>query len=125
MFRIATESAWQRRRRLAGTAVAIVLGVAFLVGTLVLGDTFAANFDRLFTETAAGTDVVVRNATSVSDEPAAQRGFIDAGVLDTVRHVDGVATAVAEVMGYGQLLSTTGDPIGGNGPPRLAGTWIE
>jgi putative ABC transport system permease protein len=125
MFRIATESAWQRRRRLAGTALAIVLGVAFLVGTLVLGDTFAANFDRLFTETAAGTDVVIRNATSVSDEPSAQRGFIDAGVVDTVGRVDGVATALAEITGYGQLLSASGDPIGGNGPPRIAGTWID
>ena len=40
-----------------------MLGVAFLTGTLVLGDTLSANFDRLFTEVSASTDVVVRNAT--------------------------------------------------------------
>lgn len=125
MFRTTLHSLWQRRRRLFGTVTAIVLGVAFLVGTLVLGDTFSANFDRLFTETAAGTDVVVRNATSVSDEPDAQRGPIDATVLDRVRSVDGVAVAESQVTGYGQLIGTDGEPIGGNGPPRIAGSWIE
>ncbi|HET6772077.1 MAG TPA: hypothetical protein VFH36_02130, partial [Acidimicrobiales bacterium] len=52
-------------RRLAGTALAVVLGVAFLTGTLVLGDTLRANFDDLLTEVNAGTDVVVRNGTEL------------------------------------------------------------
>ena len=84
MLSIAALSAWRRRARLTGTVVAIALGVAFLVGTMILGDTFAASFDRLFTDTAAGTDVVVRNATSVSDEPDAQRGYIDASIVEQV-----------------------------------------
>ena len=105
-----------------------MLGVAFLVGTLVLGDTIAANFDRLFTETSAGTDVVVR-----SESPACRRrslGADPAGARSTSRSstpiaaVDGVAVAEPQVVGYGQLLGADGDPIGGNGPPRLAGSWV-
>lgn len=124
MLKMSLESLWQRRRRLFGTATAVTLGVAFLVGTLVLGDTFARNFDQLFTETAAGTDVVVRNGTSVSDEPDAQRGLIDESILEQVQSVEGVAVAEPEISGYGQLLGSDGEPIGGNGPPRIAGSWV-
>ena len=59
MTRISLVSLWARKRRLAGTALAVVLGVAFLTGTLVLGDTLSANFDRLFAEVSAGTDVTL------------------------------------------------------------------
>jgi putative ABC transport system permease protein len=109
-------------RRLLGTSLAVVLGVAFLTGTLVLGSTLRANFDDLFTEVNAGTDVVVRNATDLGmDGP---RGLIDRALVDVVGDVDGVAAAEPVVMGYGQLLGADGDAIGGNGPPQLAGSWV-
>jgi putative ABC transport system permease protein len=124
MLGLTLESLWARRRRSVGTAIAVVIGVAFLMGTLMLGDTLRTNFDRLFTQVSAKTDVVVRNATETSDEPDATRGLIDASLVDTVRDVPGVAHAEAQVMGYGTLLGRDGDAIGGNGPPRLAGSWI-
>ena len=126
MFRLSVQSLWARRRRAVGTGVAVFLGVAFLAGTLVLGDTLAANFDRLFTDATAGTDVLVRNATSVSSEagPDQERGLIDESVLGRVRAVDGVAGAEAQVTGYGSLLGSDGDQLGGNGPPRVASSWI-
>jgi putative ABC transport system permease protein len=109
-------------RRLAGTSLAVVLGVAFLTGTLVLGATLRANFDDLFAEANAGTDVVVRNATDL--EADAPRGLIPATLVDEVAGVDGVAEAVPVVTGFGQLLGADGEAIGGNGPPQLAGSWI-
>jgi putative ABC transport system permease protein len=124
MLRLTLESLWMRRRRAFGTGIAVVIGVAFLMGTLMLGDTLQANFDRLFTEVSAKTDVVVRNATETSDEPDATRGLIDESVVGTVRAVDGVAHAEAQVVGYGTLLGRDREAIGGNGPPRLAGSWI-
>jgi putative ABC transport system permease protein len=126
MTRISLISLWARKRRLAGTALAVVLGVAFLTGTLVLGDTLSANFDRLFTEVSAGTDVVVRSDTVIEseDDPDAGRGPLDASLVDAVRSVDGVAEAEGQVVGYGALVGKDGDPVGGNGPPRTAGSWI-
>jgi putative ABC transport system permease protein len=126
MTRISLISLWARKRRMASIALAVVLGVAFLTGTLVLGDTLSTNFDRLFSEVSAGTDVVVRNATEVETDRGADdtRGPIDQSLLDVVRNVDGVADAEGEVVGYGALLGRDGDPVGGNGPPRMAGTWI-
>ncbi len=108
-------------RRLAGTSLAVVLGVAFLTGTLVLGSTLRANFDDLFGEVNAGTDVVVRNSTDLGiDSP---RGLIDIALADEVSEVDGVAAAEPVVTGMGQLLGADGEAIGGNGPPQLAGSW--
>jgi putative ABC transport system permease protein len=124
MLQVTLASVWARRRRLLGTSLAVVLGVAFLTGTLLLGDTISANFDRLFTQVSADTDVVVRNATSTSSEPDANRGLIDGSLLGVVEGVDGVQDAEAQVVGYGTLLGRDGDAIGGNGPPRQAGSWI-
>jgi len=125
MIGIGLKSTWGRRRRLLSTTFAVVLGVAFLVGTLVLGDTLGANFDRLFTEVTASTDVVVRNATVVQDSGGPDAGGpIPESMVDVVRDVDGVAVAEAQVLGYGSLLGRDGEPIGGNGPPRQAGSWI-
>ncbi|HEV7758571.1 MAG TPA: FtsX-like permease family protein [Acidimicrobiales bacterium] len=126
MIRISLVSLWARKRRLAGTALAVVLGVAFLTGTLVLGDTLSANFDRLFAEVSAGTDVVVRNETVIQADagPDEARGPIDESLVGTVRDVDGVAAAEGQVVGYGALVGKDGDPVGGNGPPRTAGSWI-
>ncbi len=116
------------KRRLIGTFLAVFLGVAFLAGTLVLGDTLRGNFDNLFTEANAGTDVVVRHESKLSTdpgEPDSQRGLIDASLVDRVRGVDGVAAAEPSVEGFGQLIGKNGDKLGGNGPPTLAGNWID
>jgi putative ABC transport system permease protein len=125
MLQLTLTSLWARRRRVASICVAVALGVAFLTGTLVLGDTLSQNFDRLFTDASAGTDVVVRNATSVDDAPDANRGLIDASLVTQVERVEGVARADGQVVGYGSLLGRDGNAIGGNGPPRLAGSWIS
>jgi putative ABC transport system permease protein len=126
MLHLSWQSLWARRRRLSGTGLAVMLGVSFLVGTLVLGDTIAANFDDLFTETAAGTDVVVRSASPLEGSLDAdrERRPIDESLVDTIAGIDGVAVAEGQIVGYGQLLGADGDPIGGNGPPRLAGSWV-
>lgn len=126
--RYALGSALAHKRRLAGTAFAVFLGVAFLSGTLVLSDTLRANFDSLFQSADAGTDAVIRASTSVrADIPgpnATQRGLVDAALVDRVRAVPGVAAAEPSVTGYGQLLGSDGAAVGGNGPPRRAGNWV-
>ena len=127
MLKISLKSAWGHKRRLFGTALAVFLGVAFLTGTLVLGDTLSRNFDNLFAETTAGTDVMVRNATTISGggNDIEQSGQIDAALVDRIRAVDGVAVAEPSVEGYGAIIGPDAEAIGGNGPPRLAGSWVE
>src|SRR3989475_6624983 len=95
------------KRRMFGTFLAVSLGVAFLSGTLVLGDTLRGNFDNLFTEANAGTDAVVRHASKLGTDPGeakSQRGLIDTAVVDTLRSVYRVADAAPYVERFGQLL---------------------
>ena len=54
MLNVSLKGLWAHKRRLFGTVFAVVLGVAFLVGTLVLGDTMRAGFDDLFTDGEQG-----------------------------------------------------------------------
>lgn len=48
MFRLALKSALAKKRRLFGTTLSVMLGVAFLAGTLVFTDTIQRTFDDLF-----------------------------------------------------------------------------
>src|SRR6266545_4001581 len=125
MTRIALTSMWARKRRLVGAFLAVFLGVSFLSGTLVLGETLERNFDGLFADANAGTDAVVRSATKISTDADFERGPISATTVERIRGVDGVASAAPYVEGYGQLLDKHGEAIGGNGPPRVAASWID
>ena len=124
MWRTTIKSIGAHKRRLLATSSAVVLGVAFLSGTLVLGDTMETGFGDMFGEANAGTDAIVRSSTEVGDDDISERGLLDASVVEDVAAVDGVATAVPEVSGIGQIVGSDGDPLGGNGPPTQAGNWI-
>jgi putative ABC transport system permease protein len=125
-LRMGLRSARAHRRRLFGTALAVVLGVAFLTGTMVLGDTLRANFDTLFADANAGTGAVVRSADVLDAEgvPGGVRAPVDAGLADRLRTVPGVSAAEPSVQGAGQLVGHDGKPVGGQGPPTLAGNWL-
>ncbi|MEU9130977.1 FtsX-like permease family protein [Kitasatospora sp. NPDC048540] len=124
--RLALRSLRAHRRRLAGTFLAVLLGVAFLAGTMVLGDTLRANFDTLFADANRGTDAVVRSADVLDapNTPGGVRAPVDAALADRLRAVPGVAAAEPSVQGSGQLVGKDGRPVGGQGPPTLAGNWL-
>ena len=125
----ALRAARASRRRLLGTFLAVFLGIAFLSGTLVLGDTLRANFDTLFADANAGTDALIRSASTIEADGGRGpdvdgRSFVPASLADRVRGVAGVAAAEPTIQGYGQIIGADGQAVGGNGPPRLAGNWI-
>lgn len=122
MFKLAVRSVVARTRRLIGTAMAVVLGVAFLAGTLVFTDTMRRTFDDLFADIYRNIDTVVRSEAGVEVEMGPTvRGRIPESTLDAVRAVPGVADAQADVEGFAQLVGADGEPIGnpGNGPPTF------
>jgi putative ABC transport system permease protein len=124
MWKTTLKGIGAHKRRLLATSSAVVLGVAFLAGTLVLGDTMETGFGDMFNEANAGTDAVVRSSTEVGDDDITERGLLDASVVDDIAAVDGVDVAVPEIYGIGQIVGSDGDPLGGNGPPTQAGNWI-
>ncbi len=125
-LRISLRSLRAHKRRLAGTFFAILLGVSFLAGTLVLGDTLRHSFDTLFADANAGTDAVVRNADvlDTANTVGGVRAPVDVSLVDQLRTVPGVAAAEPSVQGSGQLIGKDGKAVGGGGPPTVAGYWL-
>ncbi|MGX1472386.1 UNVERIFIED_CONTAM: putative ABC transport system permease protein [Streptomyces canus] len=125
--RLSTSSLRAHKRRFAGTFLAVFLGVAFLAGTLVMGDTLRAGFDTMFGNATGGTDAVVRSAEAITTpgESEGVREPVDTDLVKTVEQVPGVAAAAPDIQGAAQLIGADGKPIGGQGPPTLAGNWID
>ena len=113
-----------RKRRLLATTTAVVLGVAFLVATLTVGDTMRAGFAQGFADVYAGVDVTVRSTVTVGSEPKV-RDVVDADVIASLAELDGVAAVVPVVEGVGTIVGADGNRIGGGGPPTVATNWIE
>ena len=124
--RLSASSLRAHKRRFAGTFLAVFLGVAFLAGTLVMGDTLRASFDSMFGNATSGTDAVVRSADAITTPGDSQgvRRPVNTGLVNTLDKVPGVAAAAPDIEGAGQLVGKNGKPIGGQGPPTLAGNWI-
>lgn len=125
MIAVTLQQLWARKRRLVGTGLAVVFGIAFLSGTMVLSDTMRAGFETMFGQANAGIDAVVRGEATIGAEMGGQTAQVDAALLDDIRAVDGVATAAAEVEGIAQVVADDGTAIGGDGPPTLGLGWID
>ncbi|UYQ60726.1 ABC transporter permease [Streptomyces peucetius] len=126
-LRLSVNALRAHKRRFAGTFTAVLLGVAFLTGTLVMGDTLRASFDSLFAGATGGTDAVVRSSTvvTVSGDAQGTRQPVRTDLVARIEKIPGVAAAEPNIQGAGQLIGTDGEPIGGQGPPTLAGNWIQ
>lgn len=120
---LSTTMIWARKRRLVGVAVAVLLGVAFLSASMFIGETMRSSFDDAFTAANAGTDVVVRSATSFRN--GEQRALMDDDVLATVPDAADVRAAFGVIDGSAQILGVDGERIGGGGPPTIGTTWID
>ena len=123
MLRVGARGLWMRRRRLLGMVAAVLLGVAFLSGTLGLSATLSNAIDTAVTTAYQGTSVIVRNAAATQRSPGAPRGPISGSVLAAVRSAPGVGRARGEVSGVGGIGRRNGKPIAGLGP-RTAGNWL-
>jgi putative ABC transport system permease protein len=126
VLKVALSGLRTNKVRLTLTSLAIVIGVAFVSGSFVLTDTISARFDALLVDISAGTDVYVR---AVDPEFGNEFGQVLLSMpeetLEEVRAVDGVAVAEASVDGFAQVIGNDGEPIGGQGPPTLASSWLD
>lgn len=123
MLRASLSSLLSHKVRLAMTALAIALGVAFMSGTFTFTATLQHDLDNLFTAATAGTDVIVRHAAPAGDSGgnAGARATIPADLLATVRSTPGVRAADGAVLDQAQL-STKDGQLAGAGA-GLATSW--
>ena len=127
MLHVTWKGLLAHKLRLATTAIAVLIGVAFMAGTLVLTATIGSTFDGLYADINAGTDVVVRGAQSVNAGFGDVRAAVPESVLATVQGVDGVRIAEGNVNGYAQYVGRNGKAIGNpnRGAPTLGFAWSD
>ena len=125
MVRATLKGLIAHKLRLFLTALAVVLGVAFVAGTFVLTDTINHTFDVLFHQINAGVDVSVRAASGFGQQGSAQTGrdTVPASLLETVKQVPGVQIAEGGVAGYAQLVDRNGKAVSTGGAPTLGVSW--
>jgi putative ABC transport system permease protein len=104
MFKVAWKNVLGHKVRVLLTAVAVVVGVAFMAGTFVLTDTIKKGFDDLFADANEGVDAVIRQEAAFevgadSSFVTDQRDEISLDLLPEIEAVDGVAAADASIQG--------------------------
>ncbi len=118
MLKLTFSSIREQKSRFFLTSVAVILGVAFMAGTLVLTDTIKKSYDDLVGGVYEDTDAVVQSATSVQDDQGKEtRGTIDAGFVAQVAAVPGVERAEAQVLGLAMVVGKDGELLE-NSPNR-------
>jgi putative ABC transport system permease protein len=126
MFRLTLKTIAAQKARFFLTAVAVILGVAFMAGTLVLTDTIKQSYDDLTNGVYENTDAVVRSASSVEGEAGQEtRAGIDAALVDTVKAVPGVEAAEAQILGIAIVVDDNGELLENspNRPIPIATSW--
>ena len=118
MLRATLRSLLARKVRLVLSAMAVVLGVAFVAGALTLTSTLGRVFDDLFASVGANTDVEVRGPLAL-EGAADVRAPVPATVLPALRQVDGVQAAVGDVSGYAAVIGKDGKAYSTGGAPSL------
>src|SRR3954470_23430676 len=124
MIRASLKSLLARRVRLLLSTFAIVLGVAFVAGTLIFSDTLSRSFTALFHANVG--DVVVRPVGGQTSQGALASLTIPASVLDDIEDVAGVARVAGNVNARGvYVVGANGKLVGGLGPPAIGGNWTN
>jgi putative ABC transport system permease protein len=112
-----------RKLRSALTALAIVLGVTFVTGTLVLGDTLNRTFDDLVGTAYQHVSFEIRGRAAFGNAAAAvnpsDRRPLPQSIATAVRRLPEVAYVYGAVAGYAQFVARDGSPIGNGGGSTL------
>ncbi len=124
MLKLSLRSLMANKGRTLMTMFAVILGVAFVVGSFVVTDTVRESVNGLFTEIQSGSDVTVRAKSDLDATGGpASRGKVPDSEIATVEGVDGVKSAEGTVSGYAQMLTPDGKAVETQGAPFLGISW--
>ena len=124
---LARRSMRARIGRLIAIAIAILVGVAFVVGSFVLADSLRSGFDyavqrRLREHRLAGAFRAGLRRRHERRRPGRTRP-VPAELVDTVAAVDGVADADGMLQRYAQLIDSDGEAVTTQGAPMFGASW--
>ncbi|UFQ16112.1 MULTISPECIES: ABC transporter permease [Streptomyces] len=114
--------------RMALSAVAVVLSVAFVCGTLVFSDTMSTTFDKLFAATSADVTVSPKSAEDAGEAPRSGRPeSMPASVVEAAGKAAGAKSAEGAVASPSVTVVDSDNKNLGptNGGPTIAGNWTR
>ncbi|MFF3512082.1 ABC transporter permease [Streptomyces sp. NPDC002573] len=127
VLRTSLRNFFAHKGRMALSAVAVLLSVAFVCGTLVFTDTMNTTFDKLFQATASDVTVTAKSASDTGETRSGngKPPVLPASLLGEVRGITGVksaegtvfSTSVTVVDADKHSLSPT------SGAPTIVGSW--
>ncbi|MCC3773941.1 ABC transporter permease [Streptomyces sp. UNOB3_S3] len=112
MFRTALRNLLAHKTRLMMTALAVLLGTAFVSGTLVFSDSVGGAYrDRL---SKSLDDVAVSVTAGGPSTDAKDRSVLDDTMVKRIAALPGVASVRPSVSGMPMIADRNGDPVGGD-----------
>lgn len=127
MLRLALRNLLAHKLRLLLSAAAVVMGVAFISGTMVFTDTLDKTFTDLFQNSTSDVEVQPKAAFETGLTGTSVGGSlptIRASVVPQVNAVDGVKAAEGYVLGDGvYVLDRNGKVLSTGGAPGIGGSW--
>jgi len=124
VLKVALKSLLGRKVRLLMSTFAIVLGVAFVAGSLVFSDTLSRSFTALFASTVG--DVVVRPAGGATQNGTPSAVTVPGSLQRDLASVTGAARVDGNVSAFGvYVVGRDNKVVGGLGPPAIGGNWSD
>ena len=123
MNRVAWRSVRAHAKQFFLTTFAVVLGVAFLSGTLALRASMSETFSKLTSSTIT-SDLYVQGPKIASDDnndssDSTQTQPIDGSLADQIKQIDGVEAAKPGAQTTGVLVGANDTPVSNMGAPTL------
>ena len=124
MLKATLRSFLAHKGRLVLSALAVILSVAFVAGSLIFSDTVTRTFDRLFASTSADVTVTPRDDLD-SRLPSGATATVPASLADRIARVDGVADTHLDVgVENITVVDSENESVGPTtGAPTIANGW--
>ncbi|MEU7425661.1 FtsX-like permease family protein [Streptomyces sp. NPDC040750] len=115
MFRTALRNVFAHKARLLMTVLAVMLGVAFVSGTLVFTNTISDAYQKSSAKGFDRVDVAVRPQYLDSEgDKVGKRAELTRALLEKAAHVPGAASATGVVTGFTAVAGRDGTLAGGD-----------
>ncbi|WP_328538332.1 ABC transporter permease [Streptomyces sp. NBC_00344] len=113
--------------RMALSAIAVLLSVAFVCGTLVFTDTMNTTFDKLFAASASDVTVLPKSAKTDDTPRNGKPVSLPASAVRRVAAADGVEAADGAVTSMSVTVVNSANKNMGSstGAPTIAGNWTS
>lgn len=126
MLKATWRSLKAHKARMLLSGLAVVLGVAFVVGTFIFTDTLKGTFDELFSNEVPDVVVTQESEVGADNGQGTVVSIVPESVLEEIIAAPGVAVATGDVQVLGvSLIDGEGEPIGGGGPPQFGFSFPE